>query len=191
MKYNIVLFGPPGSGKGTQSALLLEKYQLIHISTGNLLREEIAAKTVLGLEAQKLMDAGLLVPDEVVIQMIQTQVEKHKNSNGFIFDGFPRTQFQAESLDTLLVKFNTKIHAMLALEVSTAELLQRLLERGKISGRADDQNKEIIADRITEYQKKTAPLKNYYQAQNKYHEIIGTGNIEEIFARLCQTIDEI
>lgn len=191
MKYNIVLFGPPGSGKGTQSALLLEKYQLIHISTGNLLREEIASKTVLGLEAQKLMDAGLLVPDEVVIQMIQTQVEKHKNSNGFIFDGFPRTQFQAESLDALLVKFNTKIHAMLALEVSTTELLQRLLERGKISGRADDQNKEIIADRITEYQKKTAPLKNYYQAQNKYHEIIGTGNIEEIFARLCQTIDEI
>lgn len=185
---NLVLFGPPGAGKGTQSTNLIEKYKLVHLSTGDILRSEIAAGTALGLEAKKLMDAGILVPDEVVIGMIRSKLEHNKNANGFIFDGFPRTTAQAEALDKLLSEKNTSITLMLALEVNDEELTKRLLLRGKDSGRADDQNEEIIRNRIKEYNNKTAPLKNYYSAQGKFKSINGIGTVEEIFSALCKEI---
>lgn len=185
---NIVLFGPPGAGKGTQSTNLIEKYNLVHLSTGDILRSEIAASTALGLEAKKLMDQGLLVPDEVVIGMIDAKLQANPTANGFIFDGFPRTTAQAEALDKLLESRNTSISMMLALEVDDDELIKRLLLRGKESGRADDQNTEVIAKRINEYNAKTAPLKNYYSAQNKFVSIPGVGSVDEIFEALCKEI---
>lgn len=188
---NIVLFGPPGAGKGTQSTLLIEKYHLVHLSTGDLLRSEIAAGTKLGLEAKSLMDKGVLVPDEVVIGMIRNKLETNAGARGFIFDGFPRTTAQAESLDRLLQEKNSQINCMLALEVEDEELTKRLLLRGKDSGRADDQNEGIIRNRIQEYNNKTAPLKNYYQAQGKYHAVMGVGSIEEIFKALCSEIESL
>lgn len=186
---NIVLFGPPGAGKGTQSEKLIEKYNLIHLSTGDILRGEIAAGTALGMEAKKLMDAGALVPDEVVIGMISSKLDQNKNATGFIFDGFPRTAAQAEALDKLLKDKNTSITKMLALEVNDDELTKRLLIRGKNSGRADDQNEDIIRNRINEYNNKTAPLKNYYSSQSKFQSIDGIGTVDEIFANLCKNID--
>jgi adenylate kinase len=186
---NIVLFGPPGAGKGTQSENLIKQYHLVHLSTGDILRNEIANGTTLGLEAKKLMDQGILVPDEVVIGMIENKLNANKNAKGFIFDGFPRTTAQAETLDVLLQKHETSIHKMLALEVNDDELKKRLLERGKTSGRADDQNPEIIENRIKEYNNKTAPLKNYYLQQNKFIGINGIGTIEEIFVRLQTAIE--
>ena len=186
---NIVLFGPPGAGKGTQSEKLIDKYELVHLSTGDILRGEIAAGTALGLEAKKLMDAGSLVPDEVVIGMISSKLDQNKNAKGFIFDGFPRTAAQAETLDKLLKDKNTSITKMLALEVSNDELTKRLLIRGKNSGRADDQNEDIIRNRINEYNNKTAPLKNYYSAQGKFQSIQGIGTVDEIFENLCKNID--
>ena len=186
---NIVLFGPPGAGKGTQSDLLIKKYSLVHLSTGDILRGEVAAGTALGLEAKKLMDAGNLVPDEIVIGMISSKLDNNKEAKGFIFDGFPRTTAQAEALDKLLSNKNTSISMMLALEVDDDELIKRLLNRGKLSGRSDDADETIIANRISEYNKKTAPLKDYYTKQNKFFSIKGVGGIEEIFASLCETID--
>lgn len=188
---NIVLFGPPGAGKGTQSNLLIDKYQLVHLSTGDILRGEIAAGSALGLEAKSLMDNGDLVPDEVVIGMIKSKLEKNKNAKGFIFDGFPRTSAQAETLDNLLHELNTSISIMLSLEVDEDELTQRLLERGKSSGRADDQNEAIIRNRVKEYNKKTAPLKNFYGQQNKLTSVDGVGTIEEINNKLCRAIDNL
>lgn len=185
---NIVLFGPPGAGKGTQSTYLIEKYNLVHLSTGDILRSEIAASTALGMEAKKLMDEGLLVPDAVVIGMIDAKLQANTDAKGFIFDGFPRTTAQAEALDALLETRNTAISMMLALEVDDDELTKRLLLRGKDSGRADDQNTEVIAKRIHEYNAKTAPLKNYYTAQNKFVSIAGVGTVEEIFEALCGAI---
>lgn len=185
---NLVLFGPPGAGKGTQSAQLIEKYQLVHLSTGDILRGEIANSTALGLEAKKLMDQGLLVPDEVVIGMISSKLDANKNAKGFIFDGFPRTTAQAQALDKLLSEKNTSISMMLALEVDDEELTRRLLKRGLDSGRADDQNEEIVRKRIVEYNTKTAPLKDYYSAQGKFISINGTGSVSEIFALLCDKI---
>ena len=186
---NIVLFGPPGAGKGTQSDLLIKKYSLVHLSTGDILRGEVAAGTALGLEAKKLMDAGNLVPDEIVIGMISSKVDANKEAKGFIFDGFPRTTAQAEALDKLLYDKNTSISMMLALEVDDDELIKRLLNRGKLSGRSDDADETIIANRISEYNKKTAPLKDYYTKQGKFFSIKGVGSIEEIFALLCEKID--
>jgi adenylate kinase len=185
---NIVLFGPPGAGKGTQSEKLIKQYGFTHLSTGDLLRSQIAAATTLGLEAKKLMDKGELVPDSVVIGMIEAKIIENKSTNGFIFDGFPRTSAQAQALDTLLQNNDTSINCMIALEVDNNELLKRLLLRGKDSGRADDQNEEIIANRIKEYNSKTLPLKEYYNAQGKLRIINGIGSIEAIFENICNNI---
>jgi adenylate kinase len=188
---NLVLFGPPGAGKGTQSNRLIDKYNLIHLSTGDILRGEIIAGTTLGMEAKALMDRGDLVPDEVVIAMISSKLDNNPAANGFIFDGFPRTAAQATALDNLLEEKGTSISAMLSLKVEDAELIKRLLARGEDSGRADDQNKGIIANRIKEYNNKTAPLKEFYAAQNKLSEIEGTDSIENIALRLNSVIDSI
>ncbi|XHR93536.1 adenylate kinase [Mucilaginibacter sp. UC70_90] len=178
---NLVLFGPPGAGKGTQSKKLIEKYDLIHLSTGDLLRGEIAQGTALGLEAKKLMDDGKLVPDEVVIGMISNKLDANKEAKGFIFDGFPRTVAQAEALDQLLESKQSAISGMIALEVGDDELERRLLERGKESGRPDDANPEVIRKRIKEYNDKTAPVAGFYQQQNKFTSINGVGSVDEIF----------
>ena len=188
---NIVLFGPPGAGKGTQSEKLIEKYKLVHLSTGDILRGELKAQSKLGLEAKKFMDQGALVPDEVVIGMIEGKLDANKNAKGFIFDGFPRTTAQAEALDKLLEKKHTAISVMLALEVEHAELVKRLLNRGKDSGRADDQNPAVIENRIAVYHKETSPVINFYDAQKKFKSIFGIGSIDEIFERLCAAIDTL
>lgn len=188
---NIVLFGPPGAGKGTQSQKLIDKYNLIHLSTGDLLRSEIAAGTELGLEAKKLMDNGILVPDEVVIGMIDNKVKEHRHAAGFIFDGFPRTVPQAQGLDKLLHENGTEISCMIALRVDDEELTKRLLLRGKTSGRPDDQNEELIRKRINEYNTKTRPVADYYAGQSKYCAVEGIGEIDDIFNTLCQQIDAL
>lgn len=188
---NLVLFGPPGAGKGTQAEFLVEKYNLVHLSTGDLLRSQIAAETELGLEAKKYMDGGNLVPDEVVIGMIKSIVVDSKDAKGFIFDGFPRTVAQAEALDVLLNDNNTPISAMLALEVEKQELIDRLLERGKTSGRSDDQDASIIENRISVYNEKTSPLIEYYSAQDKFVSIAGMGTIPEIADRLSSAVDKL
>ena len=187
---NLVLFGPPGAGKGTQSEKLIARYSLVHLSTGDILRSEVANQTTLGIEAKKLMDQGLLVPDAVVIGMIESRLEQHIDSKHFIFDGFPRTTAQPEALDALLKRHNTAITCMLALEVPDEELIRRLLNRGKESGRADDQDEKVIAKRIVEYNAKTAPLKQYYSQQQKFHGIQGVGTIDEIFRSLTTQIDQ-
>ena len=188
---NIVLFGPPGAGKGTQSNLLIDKYDLIHLSTGDILRSEIAEGTKLGLEAKSIMDRGDLVSDEIVIGMISSKLENNSNANGFIFDGFPRTAAQATALDSLLKEKGTSISVMLSLKVADDELIRRLLERGKDSGRADDKNESIIANRINEYNKKTAPLKEFYSDQDKLSEIEGVGGVSEIANKLNAVIDSL
>ncbi len=185
---NIVLFGPPGAGKGTQSEKLIEAFQLVHLSTGDILRNEIANKTAAGLEAKKLMDQGILVPDSVVIKMIEDRIDANRNANGFIFDGFPRTTAQAKALDEMLIRKGSSINMMLAMEVEDQELIKRLLNRGKESGRPDDQNETVIGRRIGEYNAKTAPLKDYYLAQGKFYSINGIGSIDDIFGRLCHVI---
>lgn len=186
---NIVLFGPPGAGKGTQSKQLIDTYQLIHCSTGDLLRSEIANQTELGQRAKSIMDRGELVPDEVVVEMIDSMLNRHADARGFIFDGFPRTTAQAEALDQLLASRNEAISGMIALEVADDELKNRLLERGKNSGRPDDANPEIIENRIRVYNDQTAPVKSYYAQQNKLFEVDGMGTIAAITARLEQTIE--
>jgi adenylate kinase len=185
---NIVLFGPPGAGKGTQSEKLIAKYGLVHLSTGDILRSEIARGTTLGMEAKHIMDRGDLVSDEIVIGMIESKLDANPNANGFIFDGFPRTQAQAVALDDLLQKKGTAISAMLALEVDNEELVKRLLLRGKDSGRPDDANEEIIRNRVNEYNNKTLPLKKYYSEQAKFHSINGIGSIDSIFNQLTERI---
>jgi len=187
---NIVLFGPPGSGKGTQSAKLIEKYKLVHFSTGDILRGEIAAQTPLGLEAKKRMDKGELGSDDIVIGMIGNKLDANKSANGFIFDGFPRTTAQAGALDKLLTDRNTSITIMLALEVEKQELVDRLLNRGKDSGRADDQDISVIENRIAVYNRETAVVADYYKKQDKYTAIHGMGAVEEIFNKLCKAIDK-
>lgn len=186
---NLVLFGPPGAGKGTQSQKLIEKYGLIHLSTGDLLRGEISQGTTLGLEAKKLMDEGALVPDAVVIGMISNKLDANKEAKGFIFDGFPRTVAQADALDNLLTSKQSAISGMIALQVDDVELEKRLLLRGKDSGRADDANPEVIRKRIVEYNSKTAPVADFYKEQSKFKSINGIGSVEEIFEAICSIID--
>jgi adenylate kinase len=187
--FNLILFGPPGSGKGTQSEKLIAKYHLKHLSTGDLLRSEIAKKTTLGIEAKKFMDKGSLVPDEVVIGMINDALDNNPEAQGFLFDGFPRTAIQAEELDALLKKKKTCIDVMLALDVSEKELIKRLLKRGETSGRSDDNNEQVIKARIEEYHKKTAAVADHYQKENKVVLVKGEGSIDEIFERLSGEID--
>ncbi len=187
--FNLILFGPPGSGKGTQSEKLMARYQLQHLSTGDLLRSEISRNTALGQEAKKVMDKGQLVPDEVVIGMISSALDHHPKAKGFLFDGFPRTSAQAEALDKLLDHRNAPIAAMLALEVSEQELVKRLMKRGETSGRSDDTNEQVIRARIVEYHNKTAAVADYYQQFNKVKMIKGEGSVDEIFQRLCDEID--
>lgn len=186
---NLVLFGPPGAGKGTQANFLKEKYNLVHISTGDVFRFNIKNETALGMLAKSYMDKGELVPDQVTIDMLNAEVEKNADANGFIFDGFPRTNAQAKALDKLMDSKDSQINAMIALEVDDEILVERLLERGKSSGRADDADESIIRNRITEYYKKTAILKDYYAAQDKYFGVDGVGSIAEITERLSAVID--
>jgi adenylate kinase len=188
---NIVLFGPPGAGKGTQAVFLKEKFNLIHLSTGDLLRSQIAAETELGKEAKNFMDKGELVPDEVVIGMIGSQLDENKSAAGFIFDGFPRTVEQAKALDILLNEKQTPVSGMLALEVEKQELINRLLERGKTSGRSDDTDVSIIENRINVYNEKTAPLMEYYEKEGKYFPINGMGSIEDISERLIAVAEKL
>ena len=186
---NIVLFGPPGAGKGTQSQKLITHYNLVHLSTGDLLRAQIAQGTELGTTAKKLMDEGLLVPDAVVIGMIGSALENNPQASGFIFDGFPRTVAQAESLDQLMARHNTHIGCMIALEVQEEELVKRLLERGKTSNRPDDQDETKIRRRVTVYNTETAQVAGYYAAQQKFHALNGIGPIDAIFGQVCGLID--
>lgn len=188
---NVVLFGPPGAGKGTQAKKLKERYGLIHISTGDLLREEVSSRSKLGLEAQKIMTQGKLVSDKIVIGIIKSKLHNNMSSNGFIFDGFPRTEAQAIALDNLLEDNKLAISIMLSLEVSENELIQRLLDRGKNSGRSDDQNIDIIKSRIVEYNIKTSILIDYYKKESKYKGVNGMGDIKTITERLFNLIDII
>lgn len=188
--HNLVLFGPPGAGKGTQSQKLIAQYNLVHLSTGDLLRAQITEGTALGLKAKKLMDEGLLVPDEVVIGMIGNALSTNQQAAGFIFDGFPRTTAQAESLDRLLAEHHTKVACMIALEVGEEELVKRLLERGKTSGRPDDQDETKIRRRVTVYNTETAQVAGYYAAQQKFHALNGIGEVETIFGQICRIIDQ-
>ena len=186
---NLILFGKPGSGKGTQAEFVKKKYDLIHISTGDLFRNNISNNTDLGLLAKSYMEKGDLVPDEVTIKMLEAEVNKHPNANGFIFDGFPRTTIQAEILDQFLSTLKLNISMTIALEVDEDLLIDRLINRGKDSGRADDQDRSKIQNRFDEYNKKTSPLINYYKNQNKFFEVNGVGDINEISARIFNTID--
>ncbi len=188
---NVVLFGPPGAGKGTQAEFLIESFGLIHLSTGDLLRSEIAGGTELGLEAKSFMDKGELVPDAVVIGMIASKLEKNKEAKGFIFDGFPRTVDQAKALDVLLNENGTPISAMLCLDVEKQELINRLLSRGKVSGRADDQDQSVIENRISVYTQKTLPIIEYYRPQGKHHDINGMGTVKEIAGRLKSAVESL
>lgn len=188
---NLVLFGPPGAGKGTQAEFLIDSFELIHLSTGDLLRSEIAEGSELGLKAKSFMDKGELVPDEVVIGMIKSKLENNREAKGFIFDGFPRTVDQAKALDALLNENGTPISGMLCLEVEKEELINRLLNRGKISGRADDQNQKVIENRIIVYTEKTLPIIEYFRPQNKHFGIDGMGSIKEIADRIKSVVAKL
>ena len=187
--FNIVIFGKPGSGKGTQADFLKDKYDLYHISTGDLFRKNILNKTNLGIEAKSFLDNGDLVPDIVTIKMLENEVTENKGVKGFIFDGFPRTSYQAEKLDALLTKYSLNIHLTIALDVDNETLIERLLNRGKSSGRADDQSEDKINKRLREYDKKTKPLIEFYTKQNKYKSINGIGEMDDITARIVNLLD--
>jgi adenylate kinase len=188
--FNLILFGPPGSGKGTQSERLIARYGLKHLSTGDLLRSEIANQTTLGLEAKGFMDRGELVPDAVVIGMIRSALDNNPEAKGFLFDGFPRTQAQSVALDELLEQRGEAINVVLALGVTEEELVKRLLNRGLTSGRTDDVNETIIRARIAEYHKKTSAVADHYRQFGKVVEVKGEGTVDDIFDALCAEIEK-
>ena len=188
--FNIILFGPPGSGKGTQSEKLVQQYQLKHLSTGDLLRSEIAAKTDLGMAAKGFMNEGKLVPDEVVIGMIDSCIDANSSAKGFLFDGFPRTVAQAKALDELLAKKSSSISTVLFLQVNEEELIKRLVKRGETSGRADDANPEVQKKRQEVYKNETLPVSDYYKQFNKVVNVVGEGSIDDIFGSLCTEINK-
>ena len=187
---NLILFGPPGSGKGTQAVKLVEKYNLIHISTGDLFRYEMKNDTPLGMEAKAYMAKGELVPDQVTVGMLKNKMNMHPDARGFILDGFPRTIPQANALDELLKEKGDEVTALIALQVEDQEIVKRIKSRGETSGRADDKDEAIIQNRIDVYKEETSPVFAYYNEQGKSSSVEGTGSIEDIFDRLCQTIDE-
>lgn len=187
---NIVLFGPPGAGKGTQSEKIIKRYKVSHISTGDLFRKHLSEGTELGTLAKKYMDEGNLVPDSVVIGMVDVRINESEEVNGYIFDGFPRTEAQADALDNLMNEKETPISLMISLKVPDEELIKRILERGKTSGRTDDQSEEKIRNRISVYEKETLPVATYYQNQGKYYEVEGVGTIDDIFESICKVIDD-
>ena len=188
---NVILFGPPGSGKGTQAKKLAIKYHFLHISTGDLFRAEIGSKTDLGLEAMSYISKGLLVPDEITIGMLRKKVEENHEVAGVIFDGFPRNVLQAEALDELLAERDQRISALIALDVDDQEIINRILERAKTSGRADDADEEIIRNRIQVYKGETAPVFDFYNEDGRSHKVHGVGSIDEIFNRLCNLVDTL
>ncbi|MFL5730575.1 MAG: adenylate kinase [Cytophagaceae bacterium] len=188
---NIVLFGPPYAGKGTQSQKLIEKYNLIHLSTGDILRAEMATGTELGKNAKMLIEAGNLVPDEIVVGMIKNKLEANKASNGFIFDGFPRTVPQAGSLDHICHGIGMTINGTIGLKVDVEELTKRAVLRGQTSNRADDKDPKVISNRIAVYQDETAPVADFYAKRARYHEVDGMNSIEQVFADICKVIDKI
>lgn len=187
---NIVLFGPPGSGKGTQSEKIIEKYNLVHISTGDLLREEVAGQTELGKKAKTIMDSGELVSDDIVIGMIRNKIEGHQDDSGFIFDGFPRTVEQARELRKALTDYDERVSVMISLEVPREELVKRLLKRGKETGRTDD-NLETINKRIDVYNRQTIPVTYYYDKMHKHAAVEGTGSVDKIFKLIVEVIDNV
>jgi len=187
---NIVLFGPPGAGKGTQSQKIIDKYNLVHISTGDILRREIKAKTPLGIEAQKLIDDGNYVTDEMAIEIIQNELDNYKDSEGFIFDGFPRTTFQAELFPSILSKYNGDVNVMISLEVDESKLVDRLISRAKELGRPDDRKEEIIQKRIQIYNVRTKQVKDHYKSLGKYESVDGFGEIDVIFDKICSVIEK-
>ena len=187
---NIVLFGPPGSGKGTQAEKLVDKYKLVHISTGDLLRTEVESKSELGVQAQKIIDRGELVPDECVIAMIKNKVEENKDGEGFIFDGFPRTVDQARELRKLLTDYDERVSVVVSLMVEKEELIERLLKRGEESGRADD-NLETITHRIEVYERQTIPVTYYYDKMHKHAPVDGKGKIDDVFKRIAEQVDKV
>jgi adenylate kinase len=188
---NLILFGPPGSGKGTQAIKLIEKYNLLHISTGDLFRAEISNGTALGLEAKSYIDKGALVPDSVTVNMLKSKMEQHPDVNGVIFDGFPRTIPQAEALDEMLQSKGTEVRLLLSLKVEDSEIIARISKRGATSGRSDDTDPEIIQTRINTYKSQTTPVADYYAGFGKTKEVVGVGSVEEIFEHLCAEIDSV
>lgn len=186
---NFLIFGPPGSGKGTQSVHLAEKYNLLHLSTGDILRAEIASGSELGSRMKGIMEKGELVPDSVVIEMIAKRIDSEKSRAGFLYDGFPRTVEQAEALELMLGDRGMKINAMLALDVEHDELVRRLMGRGEVSGRPDDQDISVIENRIEVYRSKTEPLADHFRKKGLYRAVDGMGSIEEIFSRLCSAME--
>lgn len=188
---NLILFGPPGSGKGTQAAKLVDQYNLLHISTGDLFRYEIGNDTPLGLKAKSYMSKGELVPDEVTIGMLRNKVEANPDVQGYIFDGFPRTIPQAAALDNLLAEMAQEVTGLIALSVDDEEIVKRLLDRGKTSGRSDDTDESIIRNRIDVYKSETSPVFDFYAKKDKSQTVDGIGSIDEIFGRLCVAIDEL
>lgn len=187
---NVILFGPPGAGKGTQSKKIIEKYNLVHISTGDILRKEIALGSELGIEAKRLIDDGNYVTDDMAIAIIKEELKRNSDCNGFIFDGFPRTRYQAEKFPELLSDYGGDVNVMISLDVDENELTKRLINRAKESGRPDDRKEEIIKKRIGIYNERTAIVIDYYKNLKKYQAVDGNGNIDQIFSMICETIEK-